>query len=108
MQVAFPIFGRREPIRGVVGALQFDVVAARLKSEYGVECDIDRLKYSIARWVAWRDGQDGELKLPTLGVLQAVDRDERPVLLFESNWELQYVERENPKAKFLATSSAVA
>jgi len=51
MQVVFPIFGRREPILGVVGALQFDVVAARLKSEYGVECDIDRLKYSIARWV---------------------------------------------------------
>jgi peptide subunit release factor RF-3 len=26
MQVVFPIFGRREPILGVVGALQFDVV----------------------------------------------------------------------------------
>ena len=108
MQVVFPIFGRREPILGVVGALQFDVVAARLKSEYGVECDIDRLKYSIARWVKWPDGATGELKLPTLGVLQAVDRDEHPVLLFESNWELQYCERENPKAKFVATSSAVA
>ena len=57
--------------------------------------------------MAWPDGQEGELKLPTLGVLQAVDRDERPVLLFESNWELQYVERENPKAGLLATSSAV-
>ena len=55
MQVVFPIFGRREPILGVVGALQFDVVAARLKSEYGVECDIDRLKYTIARWVTWPD-----------------------------------------------------
>jgi len=108
MQVVFPIFGRREPILGVVGALQFDVVAARLKSEYGVECDIDRLKYSIARWVKWPEGTTGELKLPTLGVLQSVDRDERPVLLFESNWELQYCERENPKAKFVATSSAVA
>ena len=41
-------------------------------------------------------------------MLQAVDREDRPVLLFESNWELQYAERENPKAKFLATSSAVA
>ncbi|MGO8056029.1 peptide chain release factor 3, partial [Rhizobium leguminosarum] len=86
------------------GALQFDVVAARLKSEYGVECDIDRLKYSIARWVNWPDGAAGELKLPTLGVLQSVDRDERPVLLFESNWELQYVERENPTVKFLAVA----
>ena len=105
MQVVFPIFGRREPILGVVGALQFDVVAARLKSEYGVECDIDRLKYSIARWVKWPEGTTGELKLPTLGVLQSVDRDERPVLLFESNWELQYCERENPTVKFLATGA---
>ena len=52
----------------------------------------------------WPDGTTGELKLPTLGVLQAVDRDERPVLLFESNWELQYRERENPEAKFLAVA----
>ena len=105
MQVVFPIFGRREPILGVVGALQFDVVAARLKSEYGVECDIDRLKYTIARWVKWpEDATTTELKLPTLGVLQAVDRDDRPVLLFESNWELQYVERENPGVQFLAVA----
>jgi peptide chain release factor 3 len=97
MQVVFPIFGRREPILGVV--------AARLKSEYGVECDIDRLKYTIARWVTWPDGAaNTELKLPTLGVLQSVDRDERPVLLFESNWELQYCERENPGATFLAVA----
>jgi peptide chain release factor 3 len=105
MQVVFPIFGRREPILGVVGALQFEVVAARLKSEYGVECDIDRLKYTIARWVSWPEGATNtELKLPTLGVLQSVDRDERPVLLFESNWELQYCERENPGATFLAVA----
>ena len=41
----------------------------------------------------------------SLGVLQAVDRDDRPVLLFESNWELQYAERENPKARFLVTEN---
>jgi peptide chain release factor 3 len=108
MQVVFPTLGRREPILGVVGALQFDVVAARLKSEYGVDADIDRLKYTMARWVVWPGGQEGSLTLPTLGVLQAVDRDDRQVLLFESNWELQYCERENPKAKFVATSSAVS
>jgi peptide chain release factor 3 len=107
MQVVFPIFGRREPILGVVGALQFEVVAARLKSEYGVECDIDRLKYSIARWVKTPEGHSGDLKLPTLGVLQTVDRDDRPVLLFESNWELSYAERENAGVRFLATDSSV-
>ena len=79
--------------------------AALLTGLYGVECDIDRLKYTIARWVKWNDdAKTTELKLPTLGVLQAVDRDDRQVLLFESNWELQYCERENPSATFLAVA----
>src|SRR4029079_15982397 len=74
MQVVFPSYGRREPILGVVGALQFDVVAARLKGEYGVEADIERMKYSLARWVKWPDGEEGELQLPTRGVLSAGER----------------------------------
>jgi len=61
-------------------------------------------KKAIGRLREWPEGATGELKLPTLGVLQAVDRDERPVLLFESNWELQYVERENPRVQFLAVA----
>ena len=37
MQVFYVTAGRREPIVGVVGALQFDVIASRLRTEYGVE-----------------------------------------------------------------------
>jgi peptide chain release factor 3 len=38
-------------IVGAVGILQFDVVAWRLKTEYGVECSYDRIPVVTARWV---------------------------------------------------------
>ena len=98
MQVVFPVYGKREPILGVVGALQFDIVEARMKNEYGVVCGVDRLPHTAARWIA--DDTGARLKLPQ-GVLETVDRDERRVLLFQSDWELQYTQRENPGVRFL-------
>ena len=41
MQVFYVTAGRREPIVGVVGALQFDVIASRLRTEYGVEVEVE-------------------------------------------------------------------
>ncbi|MCC7032544.1 MAG: peptide chain release factor 3 [Acidobacteria bacterium] len=101
MQVVFPIYGKREPILGVVGALQFDIVEARMKNEYGVTCQVDKLPHIAARWIANDTG--APLKLPQ-GVLETVDRDERRVLLFQSEWEMQYTQRENPSLTLLAVA----
>ena len=49
MQVFYVAAGRREPIVGVVGALQFDVITSRLRSEYGVEVEIEPAGYR--RWL---------------------------------------------------------
>ena len=38
-------------ILGAVGALQFDVVAHRLRNEYGVECRFEAVPVATARWV---------------------------------------------------------
>lgn len=38
-------------IVGAVGALQFDVVAWRLREEYGVDCSYDSIPVVAARWV---------------------------------------------------------
>lgn len=38
-------------IVGAVGVLQFDVVAWRLKEEYGVDCGYENVRVSTARWV---------------------------------------------------------
>ncbi|HEX5339647.1 MAG TPA: peptide chain release factor 3 [Gammaproteobacteria bacterium] len=40
-----------ELILGAVGMLQFDVVAFRLKSEYGVDCIFESVPVATARWV---------------------------------------------------------
>jgi peptide chain release factor 3 len=42
-------------IVGAVGILQFDVVAHRLKHEYGVECRFENVNVATARWVTCDD-----------------------------------------------------
>jgi peptide chain release factor 3 len=101
MQVFYVAAGRREPIVGVVGALQFDVIASRLRTEYGVAAEIEPAGYAVARWL------DGPARpTPSLGSQSAVamDRQERRVLLFGSEWELQYFQRHHPDVPLLAES----
>jgi peptide chain release factor 3 len=44
-----------ELILGAVGVLQFDVVAYRLKDEYGVDCVYEPIGVNTARWIACGD-----------------------------------------------------
>ena len=46
MQVFYVAAGRREPIVGVVGALQLDVITSRLQTEYGVSVAIEPASFS--------------------------------------------------------------
>ena len=49
-QVFFPL-RNNDVILGAVGTLQFDVVAARLKGEYGVDCRYEPVSVATARWI---------------------------------------------------------
>jgi len=102
MQVLSPHEGlRSEPILAVVGELQFDVMQSRLESEYNVETTVTTLPYKLARWID-RDVHDvaTKLNLPSRSKL-CVDSAGRVVVLFSSQWELDYAEKENPGVKFL-------
>jgi peptide chain release factor 3 len=101
MQVFFMMSGRREPVVGVVGALQFDVIVSRLKTEYGADAVVEALNYTAARWLA--DPKTSTANLAGQHTL-VVDRRERPVLLFRSAWDLQYFERQNATVGLLAES----
>ncbi|PYR64539.1 MAG: peptide chain release factor 3 [Acidobacteria bacterium] len=101
IQLFMPISGLRHPIIGVIGALQLDVVEARMSSEYGIACTLDRLPHVAARWPITPPGV--ELALPTSGVMQAVDRLGREVLVFESEWVMRYTFEKNPKVEFKQT-----
>ena len=104
LQVFMPRSGFRHPIVGVVGALQFDVIAARLQSEYGIQCTVDTLPFTAARWPVRADGEPAtNLALPLSGVQEVKDRRERDVVLFASDWELRYCADRNPGVEFRAS-----
>ena len=96
LQVFMPQSGFRHPIVGVVGALQFDVIAARLQSEYGIKCTVDTLPYIAARWPKPAAADGAPMSLPLSGVQLVKDRRDRDVLLFASDWEIRYVAERNP------------
>jgi peptide chain release factor 3 len=99
LQVFVPRSGPREAIVGVVGALQFDVIEARMASEYGIPSRVEPLPYASARWPV-PPGEASALKLPYSGVMSVLDRQHRPVLLLASDWELKYCIEKNPDVQF--------
>jgi peptide chain release factor 3 len=94
---------RSEPILAVVGELQFDVLQSRLETEYNVETTVTRLPYKMARWIDRPIEAAAKLNLPSKSRL-AVDRAGHPVVLFTSQWELEYAEKENAGVEFRAAS----
>ena len=93
-----PDIGTETYVMGVVGILQFDVLEYRLKSEYGVDIVRTSLPYRLARWVK-SESEDFDPKSMTLTStsLLVLDRDEEPVVLFESEWAVDWAVDHNEK-----------
>jgi len=83
-------------ILAAVGQLQFEVVQARLKGEYGVESVMEPIGFTLARWAdnGWDavDKADADGKL--FGTMIVQDRWKRPVLLFRNDWKAAAVTEE--------------
>ena len=94
---------RSEPILAVVGELQFDVLQSRLETEYNVETTMTSLPYKLARWVDRDVAEVAKMTLPSRARV-ATDRNDHAVVLFTSEWELEYARKENPGATFSAAS----
>jgi peptide chain release factor 3 len=92
----------KDPILGVVGELQFDVLKFRLEHEYGAKVELERLGYSHARWV---DGPTSPQEILKARIAAGVvDQDNRPVALLRDDWELRRAQSDNPTWKFNATA----
>jgi peptide chain release factor 3 len=96
----------KDPVCGVVGRLQFDVLMFRLEHEYGAKVTFDLLPYQHARWVEGAANCD-ELRARRVP-MAVVDRDNRPVALFRDEWELGRAERDNENWTFHETARIVA
>lgn len=95
--------GRREPILGAVGNLQFEVVVSRLAAEYNVEAVVEPVPYSEARWVIGDEADISTMYLSSQS-LRTRDQDQRTVILFASAWDLKYCIEKNPQLKFFTVS----
>jgi peptide chain release factor 3 len=83
----------KDPICGVVGQLQFEILAYRLEHEYGAKVKLDRLGFSHARWV---EGVTAPKDLTLGRVPGAVtDQDGRVVALFRDEWEVHRAMRDH-------------
>jgi peptide chain release factor 3 len=94
-----PVVGKQEPIIGVVGELQFDVLLFRLNDEYQLDAKLERLPFSVARWPTQADGTPLTDGLKG-GARLYQDAYDKPVVLLEKEWDLNWLKKENPNVEF--------
>jgi len=100
-QVFRPILNNSQ-ILGAVGILQFDVVAHRLKYEYGVDCQFESINVATARWINGSDKDLEQLKIKA-GNNIAIDSAGLLSYLAPSMVNLQLTMERHPNLTFNAT-----
>lgn len=86
----FQPFDGSQPIVGVVGSLQLDVLKERMKVEYGLEIDFEISRFSVCRWVATEEPAKLEEFARRDSSAMARDLDGDPVYLATSTFSLSY------------------
>lgn len=90
-------------IVGAIGVLQFDVVAARLKQEYGVECTYDNVPVATARWVSCADEKMMQKFRNKASSNLAIDGGDRLTYIAPSLVNLNLAIERWPEIEFKAT-----
>lgn len=93
-----PPIGPQDPILGAVGELQFEVLVHRLKDEYNLDVQLNRLPYTVARWPRTAAGESVSVLKGTSSLFR--DLNDQPVLLLNQEWDLNWVRKENPDIEF--------
>ncbi|WP_262689656.1 peptide chain release factor 3 [Kordiimonas aestuarii] len=91
---------------GVVGPLQFDVLADRIRTEYQIPCRFEPTSLMTAEWV---EGDPRELKKfgEQNRASMAVDHAGAPVYLARNTWHLDKAKDDFPSLRFLKTKEEV-
>ena len=89
-------------IVGVVGALQFEVLASRIELEYGLPVRFEPSQFTSARWMAG-DKTAVEAFAAKNKQHVATDNDGDLVYLTRMQWDIDRVERDHPEIKLVAT-----
>ena len=90
-------------ILGAVGVLQFDVVAYRLKDEYGVDCAFENVAVVTARWIRCADEKKLAEFRDKAAMNLAMDAAGELVYLAPTRVNLQLTQERWPGVAFAAT-----
>jgi len=90
-------------ILGAVGVLQFEVVAYRLKAEYGVDASFEQIGVATARWIRCGDERKLEEFRDKNANNLAIDAAGELVYLAPTRVNLQLAQERAPEVEFLAT-----
>lgn len=96
---------------GVVGALQFEVLADRIRTEYNIPVKFEQTALFTARWVNKKEtGKAADAAMKKFTDLNqaniAYDHDEDPVFLARNAWHLDDIQDKFPKLLFSATKES--
>ena len=101
-QVFKPQIGA-EMIVGVVGGLQFEVMADRIRTEYDVPVRFEATAIMTARWVEADDERHLKAFTDANQSAMALDHDSAPVFLARNAWHLNRAGEDWPDIRFLKT-----
>ena len=90
-------------ILGAVGVLQFEVVAYRLKAEYGVDAIFEPVSISTTRWIRCASDRKLEEFRDKNATHLALDAADQLVYLAPTRVNLQLAQERAPDVEFLAT-----
>lgn len=89
-------------IVGVVGALQFEVLASRIELEYGLPVRFEPSQFTSARWVSGPREKLDAFMASNKGHM-AEDHDGDPVYMTRLQWDIDRIERDHPDLTLSAT-----
>ena len=89
-------------IVGVVGALQFEVLASRIELEYGLPVRFEPSQFTSARWVSGPREKLDAFMAANKGHM-AEDHDGDPVYMTRLQWDIDRIERDHPDLVLSAT-----
>ena len=89
-------------IVGVVGQLQFEVLASRIEQEYSLPVRFEPSQFTSARWVKGPKAEMEKFVNVNKGHI-AIDNDGDTVFLTRLKWDIDRIERDYPELKLTAT-----
>jgi peptide chain release factor 3 len=99
----FKMFLGSDYIVGVVGALQFEVLADRIASEFDLPCHFESTSFEVVRWV---DADDPRMIKKFADANRdniAEDHSGATVFLARNDWQMNRAKQDYPDLRFLQT-----